>query len=255
MVQSHDMEKPNFADDLRKIRIMSFASYKKSLLYAGEKKNKYNNWALAASFAQANNMYPIQATEGGQYISIPDREKDLKYSGDQYKKVWDRASVKYCVNIEGAVKTFICGSRQSSTFRRKEIHAMLKSHTIDDINGKPHSTYAERRRAVLKRLNEEDILPQPERHKRAINSVFRAIAFQEIRQDLALAREQNNASDITTIFARVGHLRTQQHEDFENASRSKETKKLAEQYSIEEEISHANPDMYLLHSPQKLAHG
>lgn len=132
---------------------------------------------------------------------------------------------------------------------------MLKSHTIDDINGKPHSQYVERRRAVLQRLNDEGILPTKERHKRAINSVFRAIAFQEIRQDLALAREQNNIPEIKSIFARVGHLRIQQHEDFERASRSKESKKLAEQYAVEEEMSHANPDMYFLHSPQQLAHG
>lgn len=251
---SNDAGTVNFLRDLDMIRILSFKSNGKALLYAGYIRNQFNNWVKAARYAQEHSMVPIEVTEGGKYISNPDRKTDLKYSDYEFRKIWKRASIKYCVNIEGSVKTFVCGSREESVFRSKEIHAMLRSHTIVDINGKSHSVYVKRRRAILKRLNEEAALPQHERHKRAINSVFRAIAFQEIRQDIAVAREQNNEAEIKSIFARVGHLRAQQHEDFKNASRSIESKKLSEQYAIEEEMSHANPDMYLLHSPQKLAH-
>lgn len=247
MVQSEHMEIPNFADDLHKIRILSFASYRKSLLYAGFKQDLYDNWSLSARFAKANNMFPIQLTEGGQYLDVPDRYKDLDYSKDEYKKIWDRASIKYCFNIEGSVKTFVCGARKNSTFRRKEIHAMLKSRTIEDINGRNHADYVLLRRAVMARLHEEGDLPRNERHKRAINHVFRAMALAEIRSDVKAAKEQDNHQEIPQILARVGHLRAQQHEDMRYAPRRPEAAKLAEQLSALEEMSHANPHMRLAH--------
>lgn len=247
MAPSGDMETPNFVDDLYKIRILSFTSYRKSLLYAGFKIGQYDNWSLSARFAKANDMFPIQLTEGGEYLNVPDRDKDLKYSKDEYQRVWDRASVKYCFNIEGSVKTFVCGSKQNSTFRRKEIHAMLKSRTVEEINGRDHAEYLELYRATMKRLHEEETLPRNERHKRAINHVFRAIAFAEIRSDLKAAREQDNNADVSQILARVGHVRGQQREDMRYAPRKVEAVKLAEHYSAMEEMSHANPHLRLSH--------
>ena len=251
MAQSNDMETPNFADNMRKIRILIFASHKKSLLYSGYKEDKFNNWKLAEDFAQANGMFPIQETEGGKYLSDPDRRKKLKYEESQITNIWNRASVKYCVNIEGSVKTFVCGAWDRSTFRRKEIHAMLKSKTINDINGRDHESYVRLRRAVMNRLNEDGTLPRPQRHARAINAVFRSIAFQEIRQDLAIAREQNNQEEVRSVLARVGHLRNQHLDELKRMPLTQDAKKLAESLAAEEEITQANPG---LHFP-RYAHG
>lgn len=247
MAQSEHMEAPNFADDLHKIRILSFASYRKSLLYAGFRQDLYDNWSLSARFAEANNMLPIQLTQGGSYLAVPDRKKELLYTRKEYRRIWERASIKYCFNIEGSVKTFVCGSNPDSTFRRKEIHTMLKSKTIEEINGRDHADYVRLRRAVMERLHEEGTLPRNERHKRAINHVFRAMALAEIRSDIKAAKEQDNHQDIPQILARIGHLRTQQHEDMRYAPRRPEAAKLAEQLSALEEMSHANPHMRLAH--------
>ncbi len=229
------------------IRILSFESEGKSLLYAGLMTGKFNNWAKAEEYAKTHGMVPIQLTEGGKYLSDPERRSELNYSSQEYERIWDRGSVKYCFNIKGSVKTFVCGARERSAFRRKEIHAMLKSRTIEDINGRDHADYVRLRRAVMGRLHEEGELPRNERHKRAINHVFRAMALAEIRSDVKAAKEQDNHQDIPQILARVGHLRAQQHEDMRYAPRRPEAAKLAEQLSALEEMSHANPHMRLAH--------
>jgi hypothetical protein len=243
MARSDDTETQNFADDIRRIRILSFASYRKSLLYAGFKQDRYDNWSLSARYAKANNMFPIHLTEGGQYLNTPDRNKDLKYSWDECRRIWDRASIKYCFNIEGSVKTFVCGSNEDSTFRRKEIHAMLKSHFIEDINGRDHADYLLLYRCALARLNDEATIPRDRRHQRAINHVFHAIAFNEIRQDLAAARANDNQKEISDVLSRVRHLREQQHEDFRRAARPQEMQKLTERLAAEEEMARANPGL------------
>lgn len=255
MAQSGDTETPNFADDIRKIRILSFSSYEKSLLYSGFKATRFNNWSLAARFAEANNMFPIHLTEGGKYLSVPDRDKDLNYSRYEYRRVWDRGSIKYCFNIVGSVKTFVCGARKESTFRRKEIHAMLKSRSIGDINGRDHASYLLLYRRALARLNEEDVIPRNKRHKRAINHVFLAIAFNEIRQDIAVARANDNHDDIPSILSRVRNLREQQHEDILRAARSQEMQKLTERLAAEEEMSHANPGLPMNYNAPHFTHG
>lgn len=253
MSKSYDTETPNFADDLRKIRILSFSSYRKSLLYAGFERNRFDNWKLAADFAEAHNMFPIQATEGGEYLSKPDRKIELRYSKQELKRIWDRSSINYCISAEGSVKTFVCGANPDSTFRRKEIHAMMHSHTIDQINGRDHSDYIRLRREVLARLNEESTLSRPERHKRSINMVFRAIALAEIRQDLSEARQQQNPEAEKAVLARIGHLRYQHKTELRQQPRAPELQALNENLSAQEEMTRANPNLHLALYPPRHA--
>lgn len=244
MVRLDDTGTPNFADDLRKIFILSFASFRKAVLYSGSLPDSYDNWKLAKSFAQAHGMVPIELTEGGQYLSIPDRKIELKYNRYELGRIWDRASIKYCFNIEGSVKTLVCGAWDESTFRRKEIHAMMKSHSIEDINGREHSDYVRLYRRALTRLNEEATLPRDQRHKRAINHIFMALAIAEIKQDLAEAKANDNLAEIPAILARVGHLRDQQHRDMNSRARPLDEQKLTKQLVVQEEIATANPGLH-----------
>ncbi len=242
MSNSTDTATPTFAKDLQAIRILSFSSYRKTLLYSGQVKGKFNNWSLAASFANANGMVPIETTEGGKYLSDPNRA-NLDYTRFEFKRIWDRASIKYCLSIEGAVKTFVCGAWDQSAFRRKEIPSMLRSKTIDEINGRDHAEYVRLRRAILARLNEEKVLPQQERHKRAINAVFRKIAFAEIRQDLEEARVQGNSE---VVLARIENLREQHRKEIRSMPRPKELQKLSEVLAAEEEMMQVNPNFHLV---------
>lgn len=243
MENSFGKETPNFADDIYLIRIMSFASYRKALLYAGIKQDEYNNWTLAKAFAKVHKMIPIDKTEGGNYLNIPDREKDLNYTFKQFQRLWHRASIRYCLNIEGTVKTLVCGARRESTFRRKEIPAMLRSKTIESINGHDHAEYVRLRRVVLARLKENDSLPDHSRHSLSINAVFRKMALAEIRQDLAIAREQNNSQEEQSVLARVGHLRWRHKEELKAVPRSREQEKRSEAVSAQEEMARANPTL------------
>jgi hypothetical protein len=238
---SSGKEKPNFADDLCKIVILSFASYRKALLYAGFKEDMFNNWSLAASFARAHNMVPIHVTEGGKYLAVPHRKNELHYTFEQFQRVWDRASIKYSLNIEGAVKTFVCGAAMDSTFRRKEIPAMLRSRTIGDINGCGHADYVRLRRAVLARLNDEAVLPQKWRHRLSINAVFRKMALAEIRQDRAIARGRGDVEEERSVLARIGHLRWRHRIEMRRVPRSREQQRLNEALLAQEEMTRANP--------------
>lgn len=241
MPNSYEKEIPNFPDDIRKILILSFESYRKSLLFAGYKENMFDNWALARKFAKSHNMWPIHDTDGGKYLNVPDRDKDLKYSAGQIRQVWNRASIKYCVNIQGTVKTLVCGAGMDSTFRRKEIPAMLRSRTIEKINGQDHAEYVRLRRAVLARLKEDRDLPDQSRHKLCINAVFRKMALAEIRQDLLIAREQGNLSEERAVLDRVSHLRWRHKEELRAVPRSRELQQLNESYAAQEEMARANP--------------
>ena len=119
-------KQPSYKQDLKDILILSFASNGRALLYAGSVEDIFNNWHKAASYAKENGMVPIDITEGGQYLSVPNRRTDLKYTRKQIRRIWYRASVKYCLNIENSVKTFVCGANGESIFRRREILAMLR---------------------------------------------------------------------------------------------------------------------------------
>lgn len=253
MENSYGKETHSFADDIRKILILSFASYKKALLYAGYEEDKFDNWSLAAIFAKAHNMVPIHVTEGGKYLAVPDRISDLNYTQKQSKRMWDRASIKYCLNIEGMVKTLVCGAGMDSTFRRKENPAMLRSKMIESINGCDHAEYVRLRRVVLARLNDENTLPGHWRHRLSINAVFRKMALAEIRQDLSLAREQQNAEEIQAILERIGHLKWRHREELKQVPRSQNLQKLAEELVAREEMSRANPGLHW--TLLKYAHG
>lgn len=198
-------------------------------------------------------MVPIHVTEGGKYLSFPHRKQALHYTFEQFRRVWDRASIKYCLNIEGAVKTFVCGASMDSTFRRKEIPAMLRSKTIEDINGCRHDEYVRLRRAVLARLNSEARLPQQWRHKLSINAVFRKMALAEIRQDLAIAREHGDAKEERAVLARIGHLRWRHREELESVPRTREQQRLSEALSAQEEMTRANPGF--THAAPGYSHG
>lgn len=247
-------------EDFLTIKFNSFASHGKAVLYAGVGK-LFNNWVAAIEYAKKNNMFPIQYTEGGLILDETDNERGQTYSGDDYKRVWDRASVKYCLNIEGSVKTFVCGATNKSTFRRKEIHAMMRAKHITDINGRDHQEYVLLRRTTLNRLREENkLLPDDkklsgkERHHMAINAVFRAIAINEIRDDLT---HTQNDHERDAILSRVDNLKNQHDEEMEakraakssfNAAANDNTDKDGTDEAIEEMLM-ANPHLQPILAP------
>ncbi len=250
-------------EDFLTIKFNSFASHGKAVLYAGvdKIKNTFNNWVAAIEYAKKNNMFPIQYTEGGLILDETDNERGQTYSGDDYRRVWKRASIKYCLSIEGSVKTFVCGANDESIFRVREIHAMMRAKYINDINGRDHQEYALLRRATLNRLREENkLLPDDkklsgkERHHMAINTVFRAIAINEIRDDLTHAQSAQERND---ILSRIDHLRNQHEVEMEAKKAAKSsfdavandnTNKDGTDEAIEEMLM-ANPHLQAILAP------
>lgn len=201
-------------EDFLTIKFNSFASHGKAVLYAGIGE-LFNNWAMAEDYEAKRNMMPIQFTDGGKILNENNDQRYKEYEEKDYNRVWWKASIKYCLSIEGSVKTFVCGATDRSTFRRKEIHAMMRAKHTNDINGCDHQEYVLLRRATLNKLREENkYLPDDqklsgkERHHMAINAVFMAMAMNEIIDDLTHAQ---SAQERDAVLSRIDHL-TNQHE-------------------------------------------
>lgn len=209
--------KPHLKGDFLTIRFNSFASDGKAILFGGRKDDVFNNWVLAFEYAARHERVRIQDTQGGIILNENDAERGKQLERDDYKLVWKRASTKYCLSIDGSVKTFVCGANDESIFRVREIQALFHNKNITDINGVPMEYYAQLRRATLKRLQaRNNLLPQDQklsgvaRHQIAINTVFRAAAMNEIRDDLSQAQTQEERD---VILKRVKYLREQDKDE------------------------------------------
>jgi hypothetical protein len=208
--------KPHLMGDYLTIRFNSFASNGKAILFAGFKPEIFNNWVLAFEYAAKHDKVQIQNTQGGIILNENDTERGKRLKKRDYILVWKRASTKYSLSIEGSVKTFVCGANDESIFRTREIQAMFHAKHIADVNGVLIEHYAQLRRAALKRLRDRnETLPQDEkltgvqRHLIAINTVFRAIAMNEIREDLSHAQTKEERD---AVLKRVEYVRGQ-HKD------------------------------------------
>lgn len=230
----------NYKEDLANIQILSFESEGKAVLFAGFRRGHFSNWDDAKFYADKHEMKPIHETEGGKHLNTPKNEREKIYHPEQLRRVWNRASVKYCLKIEGSVRTFVCGANPKSTFRRKEIQTLLRQRGTKDINGRDLSDYVALRRRALQRLTEEGKLSPQERHHRSITKVFRAIAIQEVRQQLKEAGNDNDAKN--AAIKRITFLRFQ-HLNELGLSKDFSTSSGRSTDIVEEEILPANPHL------------
>jgi hypothetical protein len=207
------MTPPTFENDYQLIRILCFQSFRKAVLYAGSEDGVYDNWKLSSEFAKKNGMFPIEETEGGKFLSEPVRKYVKDYPEHKLPIIWVRSSIKYCLNIEGSVKTFVCGARKQSIFRKKEIQALLRARGVEDINGQPLEYYRSIRQGTSNRLRENNKhLPPSERlsgremHHAAMTAVFIAIAENEVAQDYKAAIKTRDNAGAENVLMRLTYL-------------------------------------------------
>ncbi len=208
---------PTYSNDRKQLRILSFESFRKAMLFAGiDRQGKFDNWNLAHKFAEQNGMYPVFKTEGGVFLDIPDRRFIEGYSDTDLKKIWISSSIRYCLNIDGSIKTFVCGATSESIFRSKEIQAVLRAKCVEDINGYPLSYYQSIRTDTIKRLRGNNKhLPRDEQlsgreiHHAAITAVFIAIGENEVAQDFKIACDVGDENEKKAVLSRLDHMQGQ----------------------------------------------
>lgn len=187
------------------------------MLFAGyDPEGKFDNWTLAREFAKAKSMYRVFETEGGKFLAVRDREKLEEYPKDKLRKIFVSSSIRYCLNIDGSIKTFVCGANKDSIFRSKEIQAVLRAKCVEDINGYPLSYYKSIRTDTIKRLRGNNKhLPRDEQlsgreiHHAAITAVFIAIGENEVAQDFKIACDVGDENEKKAVLSRLDHMQGQ----------------------------------------------
>lgn len=211
------MTRPTYHNDRNQLRVLSFESFRKAMLYAGYDENgKFDNWKLAIEFAKCHGMYPVQETEGGKFLNIPNREEIEEYPKKQLKKIWKLSSIRYCLNIEGSIKTFVCGADDQSIFRRREIQSILRAKGVEDVNGQSVDYYKSIRTNTLKTLREnnarlsvEQRLSGRELHFAAMDAVYVAIGENEVAQDFKIACDAGDVAEQAAVLSRLTNLHDQ----------------------------------------------
>ena len=117
-------------------RLVSENSFKpekdKAIFYSGDRGEN----ELRASKA---GLQPIQETQGGQQLKLPDRYE--LYGEKVAKALWKEASVEYAKSAEGKVITFVCGAKLNGTFRTAELEPLVKNEKVTEINGVPREHF------------------------------------------------------------------------------------------------------------------
>lgn len=232
----------NYKDDVLTIHVLCFASDGRAVFYSGKIDGLFKNWERAENFSKENNMRPIHYTEGGLYLSEPDRYKVPKYGITLAEKIWTRASRLYCNDVYGDVQTFICCSRSESIFRTAEINQLLRNTKINTINGKPREYYQEARKRAFHKLLESGI----DIRSAAVQSrdaAYRRIAAQELRNDFQKAAASNDNAVRDDAVVRARELGKQVKVEFARALKPSASAVRAERQAAFEEMAEANPHL------------
>jgi hypothetical protein len=192
----------NVLRDLRLIKVLSFASNGKALLYSGVRIDDltntviFSNWVSAAEYAKVHDMIPVELTKGGHVLSHPDRFKEYKkrYGTDEVAiLLWKLASQQYVRQIEGCIRTLVCCSQHNSTFRTVELPELLNSTKIDDINGKPRTYFAAHFKRAAALLESKEFSNEQAKEY-ALDSTYRLIVKQELSLDFARAAAKGDTN-------------------------------------------------------------
>lgn len=230
--------KHSFDQDSVAITLLSFCSFGRALLYAGRDKGIVDNWARARKYAKSNKMYPVQLTEGGLFLSFPNRFKTTGYSQSEAESIWRSASRRYCRSIVGDVRTFVSCAGLTSIFRKVEFHHLLRNPTIGTINGVSPDYFTAYRAAVFSRLCAQGLAPLSAGRKTRAR-VYRRMVFQELRSDLAQARQEQNPSKKRDVTVRLQAFRAFTHREIQGAQYPKN--KIRES---DMEFKQANPHLF-----------
>jgi hypothetical protein len=97
-------------------------------------------------------------------------------------------SWRFAKTASGDVKTFVCGARHNSVFRKTELPTLLRNKKVTSINGIDRNTLAKM-------------------HKDNPNRAFRAVCLAELRQD---RKEAMRTKDKELRASRLGSVRERQ---------------------------------------------
>ncbi len=205
--------------DLKKLGL-PFVSEGKSLFYAGE-----GNWGRAVSFAERNQMNPIQGTRGGSVLNKLDTNQNLgrTFGNLERFKIWDSASRSYAAQATKKITTRVAGADNFSTFRRIELPTLLNNKKVEAINGVDRQKLRDFKHNTYNRLRAQGA-DRRQAARQAQDASHRKVAVAELKQDIAQARKEGGRKLEADVKARANALKTQ-HNREQNVKKASQIEK------------------------------
>ena len=189
-------------EEFQAAKTYSVDSNGRAVVYSGDN-GKNHSRAL-----EYKGTIPLDRTEAGKKLNgVYERNakrypypKDLVKREQMSNQIMSVASKRYAQNAKGDVKTFVCGARPNSVFRKTELPTLLKNKNVTSINGIDRNTLAKM-------------------HKTNPDRAYRAVCLAELRQDRKAAK--GNEKSLADVKARQNvykdHKKTQFGEIKSNA--------------------------------------
>jgi hypothetical protein len=175
--------------DLKIANNYSVDSQGQAVFYSGDNRK---NQERALDYAQRTGAIPLEHTKAGRKLEgiyqrnlkrYPKHPVKARRMSDQIMTV---ASKRYAQNAHGNVKTFVCGARPKSVFRKTELRALIRNKKVTSING------------VARRHFEKAFKQDPSGNK-AYHMVCRA----ELRQDQYIGKKTEDKNLLADVDKRL----------------------------------------------------
>lgn len=165
------------AAEISAVKQYSVDSKSQAVFYSGDKLGgQYRNHERALDYAKRTGAVPIDKTEAGRKLNGVYERNSKRFANEtKANQVSDNighiASKRYARQAKGDVKTFVCGAREKSVFRKTELPILLNNSKVRSINGIDRKTIAKA-------------------HAKSPTRAYRMVALGELRQDRRSARAE-----------------------------------------------------------------
>lgn len=165
-------------EDIHAANTYSVDSNGKAVCWSGG----YGNYLRAQEYAHQNKAVTLERTTAGRALNGVFERNNLRFPKNQVEsdklshRITTVASKRFAQNASGDVKTFVCGARPNSVFRKTELPSLLRNKKVTSINGIDRSTLAKM-------------------HKDNPDRAFRAVCLAELRQDRREAKQMKPKTD------------------------------------------------------------
>lgn len=178
------------------------ANYYRAYEYANDSKGKAATIERTDTGRALFTLKPINSHTNDVLTRHPEQTKSIQYQpprpkhplkdntlGDRFSRV---ASWRFAKSASGDVRTFVCGSRPNSVFRKTELPTLIRNKKVTSING-------------VDRKHFEKALKQDPSGKKA----YRMACLSELRQDRRIAKNTGDQKLLADVKNRQNSYRSE----------------------------------------------
>jgi hypothetical protein len=175
--------------DMQMAARYAVSSHSKAVFYSGD-----NGKNHARALAQREAI-PLDRTFAGKKLDgiyERNRQRFGALEGDRRSnKAMSLASKRYAQSAQGNVKTFVCGSRPNSVFRKTELPTLLSNNKVTSINGIDRGALAKMHKANPDRAYRAVCLAELRQARRAAKGNEKLLTDVKARQNTYKAHKEN----------------------------------------------------------------